>query len=306
MEKLRRIANIITLDAFNLPDIGLFKGRMGVILFYFNYGRYTGNKLYFNIASELLTSVYKEVQYSNDISFEEGVAGVVWGMRYLINNNFIDGNPTEMFGEFERILSNGNFNDCDYRKPMSKIGMYLHLIIENEDDGYLLVKDLIYVGLKKFEFYFLCLSLPKPITYINSVLLFLLSLEKIQDFKIECERILFKICLSLSRIGSWAQFEKYDLRILYKLLIAIKFSSQEKETILKEINSIIIFNYNGFSSKDLWQNFFFLPQEEIVYNFEDINRYIDQNYSYRNIVTGNISIYRGLAGIGLALMNNGG
>ena len=47
---LRRIANHLILHSIDIEDIGLFHGKMGVVLFFAHYARYTDSAIYDDFA----------------------------------------------------------------------------------------------------------------------------------------------------------------------------------------------------------------------------------------------------------------
>ena len=44
-ELLRKIANTVIANLDNTTEIGLFKGRMGLTIFLYEYARYSGNSV---------------------------------------------------------------------------------------------------------------------------------------------------------------------------------------------------------------------------------------------------------------------
>lgn len=104
-EVLQRIARYLMLHSSFTDKIGLFDGKMGVILFFMNYARYTGCKRYEKFAGELIDEIYTEIHIDCSANFGNGLAGIAWGMEYLIRNHFVKANPDEVLKELDsRIL----------------------------------------------------------------------------------------------------------------------------------------------------------------------------------------------------------
>ncbi|GCB35512.1 lanthionine synthetase LanC family protein [Bacteroides faecalis] len=104
-EMLQRIARYLMLHSSFMDKIGLFEGKMGIILFFMNYSKYTGCKRYEKFAGELIDEIYAEIHIDCSPNFGNGLAGIAWGMEYLIRNNFVKADPDEVLRELDyRIL----------------------------------------------------------------------------------------------------------------------------------------------------------------------------------------------------------
>lgn len=99
---LRNISNKLLLNSSLLEPPGLFNGKMGNILFFFHYARYTGNALYENFAGELLDEVLEDIHDELPICFADGLCGIGWGVEYLIQKGFVEGNADEILKEIDR------------------------------------------------------------------------------------------------------------------------------------------------------------------------------------------------------------
>jgi len=56
--RLQRIANVLLLNASFTDNLGLLNGKMGIAIFFYQYARYTGNKVYEDYAGELIDEIY--------------------------------------------------------------------------------------------------------------------------------------------------------------------------------------------------------------------------------------------------------
>lgn len=101
---LKRIVNHLILHASFTDDVGLFHGKMGIILFFAHYARYTGNHLFDDFAGELLNEVYENVTEALPINLESGLCGIGWGTGYLIQNGFLEGNADEILKEIDHKI----------------------------------------------------------------------------------------------------------------------------------------------------------------------------------------------------------
>ena len=76
---LRRIANHLILHSIDIEDIGLFHGKMGVVLFFAHYARYTDSAIYDDFAGELLEEICENIPETLPINLETGLCGIGWG-----------------------------------------------------------------------------------------------------------------------------------------------------------------------------------------------------------------------------------
>lgn len=101
---LKRIANHLIINASFMNDLGLYHGKMGVVLFFAHYGRYTNNSLYDDFAGELLEEICADVHIGLPIDFENGLCGIGWGVEYLLQNGFLEGDSDEILYEIDQKI----------------------------------------------------------------------------------------------------------------------------------------------------------------------------------------------------------
>lgn len=85
-------------------DLGLFYGKMGIAIFFFHYGRYLKNNVYVEIGNELLDSIWNNINSKMTISFNSGLSGIGWGIEYLIQNQFIQGNSNDVCEDIDKTI----------------------------------------------------------------------------------------------------------------------------------------------------------------------------------------------------------
>lgn len=87
---LNRIARYMMLYTSFTSDLGLLTGKMGVCIFFYRYSIFTEKKYYSDFAGELIDEIYNEIHIDYSKSFNRGLAGIAWGIEYLIQNKFVD------------------------------------------------------------------------------------------------------------------------------------------------------------------------------------------------------------------------
>ncbi len=301
-KSLQNIANILTLNIDNIESNGLLDGKMGIVIFYYNYGTITQNAFYINLADELFDSIFESLSKVSSKSFDSGLLGIAWGIRYLIRNKFVDGNPEEILSDVDLGFKN-YINDLNSKVPLTTIGLYLHALLLDKTDTEK-ENQLINIVLQKYEFYFLCLTIQfKSIAYINSVLFVLSFIEKKVEFSQRIERIMFKVLSHINQIPL-ENINKINRRTLYQILLSVNVSFNEKNEILKKIETLNHLHYSNEESMEyLWQHFIYFSDKYFEIDINDIYDIIDENYTF-SPKDDSMPIYNGLASLGLVVMNN--
>lgn len=93
---LSRIARHLIINSSYTDNLGLYNGKMGILIFFAHFARYTQKKIYDDFAGKLLDEVYSEIHTETPINFTNGLCGIGWSMEYLLQNNFLDGNSNEV------------------------------------------------------------------------------------------------------------------------------------------------------------------------------------------------------------------
>lgn len=101
---LIRISNHLILHSSYLKHLGLVNGKMGVVIFFFHYARYTGNSLYERYAEDLFDELYEEIHKDISVHFRDGLCGIAWGIEYLVHEQFIEGDTDGSLADIDRMI----------------------------------------------------------------------------------------------------------------------------------------------------------------------------------------------------------
>ena len=101
---LLRIARHLIMHASFVSDLGLYHGKMGIVLFFAHYSRYTQNHLYDKFAGVLLDEVHESIHAGLPVNFESGLCGIGWGIAYLMQNGFMEGDPDEILSALDALV----------------------------------------------------------------------------------------------------------------------------------------------------------------------------------------------------------
>lgn len=85
-------------------DTGLLYGKMGGVLFFHEYTRYTGEEIYNEYAYDLLMSVLNNLSKDIPVGFAQGFSGIGWGIQYLLSNRLLEADSEEIFEEIDRKI----------------------------------------------------------------------------------------------------------------------------------------------------------------------------------------------------------
>ncbi len=102
---LERIARILLLYGSFTKELGLSTGKMGISLFSFLYARSSGNSVYEDFAGDLIDEIYEDIHVGYSKNFNNGLAGIAWGIEFLIQNKFVDADADEVLEELDIQLA---------------------------------------------------------------------------------------------------------------------------------------------------------------------------------------------------------
>ena len=127
-ELLQRLCNDLILRSSYLDSLGLQQGKMGAVLFFFHYARYTGNTLYENYAEDLFDEVYNDVNKGLNYGFANGLCGIGWAVEYLVKKGFIEGDTDDALEEIDRqvmIYAPTRISDLSFANGLDGIVCYV-------------------------------------------------------------------------------------------------------------------------------------------------------------------------------------
>lgn len=96
-----KLAQFLEQNGLTGTNHGLMNGSTGIIIFFYHLARTTGSSDYEKIADDLLDKVFTNLSESVPADFENGLAGIGWGIEYLIQNNFAEGDTDKILEEVD-------------------------------------------------------------------------------------------------------------------------------------------------------------------------------------------------------------
>lgn len=104
-EKWGNLNNTLVTLSPGLENRGLFRGKMGICLYFFHLANKTGNTSYEEFADQLLQDVFQYI-HQNPIPphFDNGLAGIAWAIEYLIKKDYIEADPDIALIEVDNVI----------------------------------------------------------------------------------------------------------------------------------------------------------------------------------------------------------
>lgn len=135
---LERITNILLLNASFIDNPGLMHGKMGICIFFYHLARKTKSKIYEDYAGELLDEITEEINDQTPWDFENGLAGIGWGVEYLVQNGFVEADTDKVLEQIDNkltsVLAYSSPSSFGLLKGLMSIGVYYLMRIKNKNN----------------------------------------------------------------------------------------------------------------------------------------------------------------------------
>ncbi|MCX6219576.1 MAG: hypothetical protein NTZ69_01140 [Bacteroidia bacterium] len=131
-----QIAKIIEQNGLTGTDQGLIHGNTGLCIFFYRLSQQKNNPEYEKLADALLDKAFANLTTSASADFENGLAGVGWGIEYLVQNRFAEGNTDEILEEVDnkvfKVLNEENHTSFDLGNGLTGYLFYLISRLKNK------------------------------------------------------------------------------------------------------------------------------------------------------------------------------
>jgi len=171
IQELIKIRRHLILLSSSIDNLGLMNGKMGISIFFYHYYRFSKKKIYKKYADELVTEIYDEIDLKYPTNFSDGLAGIAWGIEYLIRNKFVVADSDELLGDLDRQIVKIDVRKIsDYSLETGLIGLSYYVIAR-------------YVSKKRIS----------PVISMQYVFELLQSLIKSKDEGLEIKNLIFQL-----------------------------------------------------------------------------------------------------------------
>jgi hypothetical protein len=327
--RLQRIANALLVNASFIDNLGLLNGKMGIAIFFYQYGRYTGNEIYERYAGELIDEIYEEINQATPIDFADGLTGIGWGIEYLVQHGFVDADTDQTLSEIDNsVYRNFIWNPVSIKDQNSLFGFGFYCLArlkvrEDNDDNLETLKKkqlLIYLmdeceRLLTKEVLFDEVQVPKFTLYqVNSLTWFILQTFKIGLFPVKSEKLIQQLntYFDTKMVNTFGYLDSIVSDYLTKELTGIANNSvfrsitiKEKGNLNVENNEQLINNYIKTGWNPILYDLRVILSGEIVEKaISIVNNEENWNQMLDKLNKENMGWNSGLAGLGMALLND--
>lgn len=127
--KEQRALHKLIIDSIGVADIGLFEGKMGIILSLMTYSHRSKQRCIEDVADLLMEQVLGSITNVSPLSFSNGITGIGWGIEYLIQNGYMSGCGADICVEIDNKLMSCDIRRVDDFSLCHGIYGWLHYIV---------------------------------------------------------------------------------------------------------------------------------------------------------------------------------
>lgn len=128
-ELLAKIANHLIINSSFLDNLGLFHGKMGIVIFLYHYSQYTKNDTIHQFADEILLEILNEIHDELPVDFANGYCGIGWAIEFLLQKNFIEGDSIDILMELDNKIMERDVSRITDNKLFTGFEGILHYVV---------------------------------------------------------------------------------------------------------------------------------------------------------------------------------
>lgn len=291
---LKQITNTIFINIQHQESLGLLNGKTGTTLFLYNYARYTSNEMYSDLADELVDQIYESLNKHADKNFFNGLAGIAYGVDYIVKNKFVevDESDGDILEEIDYELSQMNKEafllELESDLPLFSKGLYFL----QRKDKYSLSKIV-----EECLLFLISYAQKIPLSYTNSILYFTNKASHLEELDKNTSNEILDILYN--QTSDRLLKNDYNEPDIYTLNRNIE-NMQELELKNKWMKLLTNYNSNINLLDKSWIHF--------VYKY-DIDESVDEpniqelvENAIQDLTHEDLNLYNGLVGLGLELI----
>ena len=129
-QNLSKIIDYLLLNSMYILDVGLFHGKMGIVLALFAYAERCKDKLLEEYAWDLFQQVYEGVHDYMPLGLENGLSGIGYGTAFMCANGWVGCDLNAVLADIdEKIMQHDprRLKDYSLRSGTGGIQLYLDL-----------------------------------------------------------------------------------------------------------------------------------------------------------------------------------
>ena len=125
---LSRLADFVRSTVSYVDTGGLYNGRIGLILFFYQYAAYSDKDEYRDLADRMLNGILANLNRNIPAELKSGLCGLGLLIGYLIQHGFVEGKPDEVLSEMdEMIMAKTDFSLEDWSFETGLLGVMYYV-----------------------------------------------------------------------------------------------------------------------------------------------------------------------------------
>ena len=100
-ERVEKFSQLFMNINFDSMPIGLYNGKMGLCIYFYELAHLTSKKKYNVFAEKLLEDVIKNIYENTTVDTENGLTGICMAINYLLDKGYVKGNPNYVLKDLD-------------------------------------------------------------------------------------------------------------------------------------------------------------------------------------------------------------
>lgn len=102
LDKLHEINGYLLENAKDEHQLGLLHGKLGLSIYFYHLARKNENHEFLEIADSLVGEIFEKLSEAKlHLDFENGLAGIAWGISYLVKSDFVEADLDDTLGDLD-------------------------------------------------------------------------------------------------------------------------------------------------------------------------------------------------------------
>ena len=113
----------------SVEGTGLISGKMGILILLYHYAEYSKNIFISQFADALLDEIIEDLSEQLPLNISNGLLGIGWGIEYLVQSKFIQGNTNDLLFNFDvKVMEISPSRMCNYNLYIGFGGIVRYLL----------------------------------------------------------------------------------------------------------------------------------------------------------------------------------
>ena len=134
LDLLKTICDDLIINSQSIKDIGLLNGKLGISIYLFQISRILKIEKYERFAEKLIDQIIDQIDSNLSSTFDNGLAGIAYGLHFLIHNQYIETDGKDIFTEIDNQIFR-SLTDKSEISIFENIGYIIYLTsgLDNKD-----------------------------------------------------------------------------------------------------------------------------------------------------------------------------